>query len=64
MLVKNRIQKLEQSFLRSKQSPAIVVEIIDGEISIDEEKSDPEALRQLYHDVELVYGNKAEERRS
>lgn len=64
MRIKNRIQKLEQSFFRNKQSPAIVVEIIDGEISINEEKSDPEVLRQFYHDVELVYGNKTEERRS
>ncbi len=64
MRIKNRIQKLEQSFFRNKQSPAIVVEIIDGEISINEEKSDPEALRQFYHDVELVYGNKTEERRN
>jgi len=64
MQIKNRIQKLEQSFYRDKQSPGIVVEMIDGEISINEEKSDPEALCQLYHDLKLVYGNKTEERKS
>lgn len=58
MQIKNRIQKLEQNIFQNRKYPAICVEIIDGELSINEEKSDPEALRKFYQDLELVYGNK------
>lgn len=64
MQIKNRIQKLEQYYFRYEQRLGIVVETIDEELSINKEKSDPEALREFYHNLKLAYGTKEEERRS
>jgi len=64
MKIKNRIQKLEQSIFKNRKYPAICVETIDGELSINEEKSDPDALQKFYRDLDLVYGNKTSEERN
>jgi len=64
MKINNRLLRLEQIILPKKKFIGIFVEMVNGEIHIDEEKSEPDALRQLYHDLKLAYGKKAPEERS